>query len=78
MEQARLSRLERERMSDYKQGIIDAIYQRELDGTAIFKIASEIEKIIREQVAQEIEQFIDADHEARAFTTAANRARGRE
>ena len=65
-------------MGEYKQQIIDAIYERESEGTAIFKIAAEIEKIIREQVAQEIEQFIDADHEARAFTVAAGVARGRE
>lgn len=65
-------------MNDYQQQIRDAIFERESNGAAIFDIAYRIEKIVREKVAQEIEQLIDADHEARAFTVAANRARGRE
>ena len=35
-----------------------------------------IEKIIREEIAQEIETHIDSDSEARAFTLAADIARG--
>jgi hypothetical protein len=34
-------------------------------------------KELRVQIAEEIEQYIDADHEARAFTLAADIARGR-
>jgi hypothetical protein len=32
----------------------------------------------REKIAQEIEAYIDADHEARAFTFAADIARGKK
>jgi len=32
----------------------------------------------REKIAQEIEAYIDADHEARAFTVAADVARGKK
>jgi len=37
-----------------------------------------IEKIIREEIAQEIESYIDSDSEARAFTLAADIARGKK
>lgn len=36
-----------------------------------------IEKELREQIAQEIESHIDSDSEARAFTLAADIARGK-
>jgi hypothetical protein len=64
-------------MSEYQQAIREAIFKREKDRVAIYKIAIEVEKIVREQIASEIEVYIDADHEARAFTVAADIARGK-
>jgi hypothetical protein len=64
-------------MSKYQQDIRDAIYERENTGKPIYEIADLVEKIVREQVAQEIEGYIEPDHEARAFTYAADLARGR-
>jgi hypothetical protein len=64
-------------MSEYQQAIREAIFKREKDRVAIYKIAIEVEKIVREQIASEIETYIDADHEARAFTVAADIARGK-
>ena len=62
-------------MIDYQQEIRDAIYLREAEGKAIYEIAELVEKIVREQVAQEIEGYIEPDHEARAFTYSADLAR---
>ena len=61
---------------EYQQQIRDAIFTRESQGLPIYEIADAIEKIVREKIAQEIESYIDADHEARAFTFAADLARG--
>ena len=36
------------------------------------------EKDLREQIAQEIESYIDSDSEARAFTLSADIARGKK
>jgi hypothetical protein len=63
-------------MIDYQQEIRDAIYLRESEDKAIYEIAEMVEKIVREQVAQEIEGYIEPDHEARAFTYSADLARG--
>lgn len=63
-------------MIDYQQEIRDAIYLREAEGKAIYEIAELVEKIVREQIAQEIEGYIEPDHEARAFTYSADLARG--
>lgn len=61
------------------QEIRDLIYEavREEDRKPIYDVAYRIEQFLREKIAQDIEQYIDADHEARAFTFAANIARGR-
>jgi hypothetical protein len=64
-------------MSDYQQAIREAIFKREKDQVAIFEIAIEVEKIVREHIASEIETHIDSDHEARAFTVSADIARGK-
>ena len=61
----------------YQQEIRDAIYKRESNGLPIYEIADAIEKIVRNKVADDIESYIDADHEARAFTFAADLARGK-
>jgi hypothetical protein len=50
-------------------------YQQEVR-EAIFLVANLIEGIVREQVAREIEGYIEPDHEARAFTLSADIARG--
>ena len=42
-------------MNDYKQDVRDLIFKRESEGKSIHEIAEEIEKIIREQVAREIQ-----------------------
>ena len=42
-------------MNDYKQDVRDLIFKRESEGKPIHEIAEEIEKIIREQLAQKIE-----------------------
>lgn len=60
----------------YQQEIRDAIYKRESNGSPIYEIADAVEKIVRDKVADDIESYIDADHEARAFTFAADLARG--
>lgn len=65
-----------QRKIDYQQQIRDAIYLREAENKAIYEIAELVEKIVREQVAQEIEGYIEPDHEARAFTYSADLARG--
>jgi hypothetical protein len=62
-------------MSGYQQEIRDAIYLRESEGKAVFEVANLVEKIVREQVAREIEDYIEPDHEARAFTFSADLAR---
>ena len=61
----------------YQQKVRDAIYKRESDGLAIYEVADAVEKIIRNEIAEKIESYIDADHEARAFTVAADLARGK-
>jgi hypothetical protein len=62
-------------MSKYQQDVRDAIYLRENERKPIYEIADLVEKIVREQVAQEIEGYIEPDHEARAFTYSADLAR---
>ena len=41
----------------YKQEIRNLIFTREKDGAVIFYIAWQIEKVVREQIAKEVEAY---------------------
>jgi hypothetical protein len=65
-------------MSKYKEKVREAIYLRESEGKAIYEVAELVEKIIRDEVAEEIMDEMDDTDTGWAYKSAANIARGRE